>query len=106
MHFAPCSIGGRHTRAPSARPQRPTRHNTEPCETQLAIQTPGGIIRIWITYDGEHNEVLALSAPKVEGVHQYTFSDTAEAWVASDQHFLKEILARELVYWCKGYPDF
>jgi hypothetical protein len=24
----------------------------------------------------------------------------------ADGHFLKEILARELVYWCKGFPTF
>ena len=63
-------------------------------------------MRIWIT---QHNdkEVLAFAAPKTDGIHTYSWSTAHGMWASpEDGHFLKELLARELVYWCKGFPKF
>lgn len=73
---------------------------------QIAMQTPGGVIRIWSSSDG-NQPVLAFAAPKIDGIHMYTWVDAQQMWCSkADGHFLKEILARELVYWCKGFPTF
>lgn len=73
---------------------------------QLTIDTPGGQLKMWVTSD-IGKELLAFTAPKTDGLHTYTWSAAQEMWTSTkDGHFLKELLARELVYHCKGFPKF
>lgn len=47
---------------------------------------------------------LILFSP-VSGVYKYEWNGVKEAWVSeTDQHFLVELLVRELLKYCQGVP--
>eukprot|EP01138_Halocafeteria_seosinensis_P010577 gb/GECG01010800.1/.p1 GENE.gb/GECG01010800.1/~~gb/GECG01010800.1/.p1 ORF type:complete len:197 (+),score=16.25 gb/GECG01010800.1/:1-591(+) len=76
---------------------------------EFTIDTEMGQIRLFLS-ESQGAEVLALTTPKQDnpaGMHLYRFDPTLDEWVGYDDgHFLKEMLSRELVFYCKGYPTF
>lgn len=60
--------------------------------------------------NGPNGCKVMLDTPKAShsgGAHTYTKNFTSGFWESeTDKHFLQELLARDLIYFCKGYPSF
>jgi frataxin-like iron-binding protein CyaY len=51
-------------------------------------------------------ETVCLNSPK-NGLFYYKYDPSRQTWVhIQDGHFLVELLTRDLIYYCKGFPTF
>lgn len=58
-----------------------------------------------ITYDVAA-ETLSYVSPKTGLWYSYAWQPGTERWFcAASPHFVEELLVRDLIYYCKGYPD-
>ena len=71
----------------------------------VSLRARGGSPAFDVTADAAARTV-SFCAPKTGQRYAYAY-DAVRGWVCTtDGHLLLEMLARELVYHCKGFPDF
>lgn len=72
---------------------------------QLELLISAGIGSMYITKDKARN-LIQYQSPK-HGPFTYTFDVATSSWQnPEDNHFLIEVLTRDLIYYCKGLPAF
>lgn len=74
-------------------------------DEDLQIETTGGTLRLSFVTMPDGREAIEFTPLKAFGLHFYRWDDEQETWVSIDDgHFLKELLTRELIFYCKGLP--
>ena len=72
----------------------------------VALRAAGGAPAFDVSVDAAARTVSYVS-PKTGARYTYAHEAARGGWVSTaDGHLLLEMLARELVYHCKGFPDF
>ena len=71
--------------------------------SRLTLQLAPAVGTYEISVESAQQRLLLFSP--VSGVFKYEWNGSKEAWVSeNDQHFLVELLVRELLKYCQGVP--
>jgi hypothetical protein len=72
----------------------------------LAIATGQPNKTFTFSYDPA-TDLLCFMTPKTGNFHYYRYDVPTAQWVdTTNAHFLLELLTRDLIYYCKGFPKF
>ena len=86
-------------------PSLPPRHARLPVRQVITFGNAQPGVRAVLLSDAAADR-LSYYSP-VLGVHHYRYCDKRDAWVGeTDDHFLVEMLSRDLVQHCQGLPAF